>query len=115
SLNSREVDALGGVDAVMSRAQPAATVIVRRGPEGATIHAPGSEPLSIPSITVQAVDTSGAGDVHVGANLAGLARGLSWPDAVLLANRAAAYAVSRPGPAAGPTDEQLEVFRAGRW
>ena len=115
SLNAREVDALGGVDAVMKRAQPTATVIVRQGPEGATIHAPGSERVSIPSIKVEAVDTSGAGDVHVGANLAGLARGMSWPEAVLFANRAAAYAVSRPGPAAGPTDKQLEDFGAGRW
>jgi sugar/nucleoside kinase (ribokinase family) len=69
----------------------------------------------MPSITIHAVDTSGAGDVHVGANLAGLARGMSWPDAVLFANRAAAYAVSRPGPAAGPTERQLEDFGAGRW
>jgi ribokinase len=115
SLNAREVDALGGLDAVMSRAQPTATLIVRRGAQGATIHAPGSEPVAIPSIKVRAVDTSGAGDVHVGANLAGLARGMSWPEAVLFANRAAAYAVSRPGPAAGPTDRQLEDFGAGRW
>jgi ribokinase len=115
SLNAREVAALGGLDAVISRTQPAATVIVRQGPQGATIHAAGSAPVTIPAIKVQAVDTSGAGDVHVGANLAGLARGMSWPDAVMFANQAAAYAVSRPGPAAGPTDSQLEDFRAGRW
>jgi sugar/nucleoside kinase (ribokinase family) len=115
SLNAREVAALGGVGAVMGRVQPTATVIVRQGADGATIHAPGSTPVTMPSIKVQAVDTSGAGDVHVGANLAGLARGMSWPDAVLFANRAAAYAVSRPGPAAGPTERQLEDFGAGRW
>jgi sugar/nucleoside kinase (ribokinase family) len=115
SLNEREVGAVGGLDSLMSRVRPAATVIVRAGARGATIHAVGSEPLSIPSVPVQAVDTSGAGDVHVGANLAGLARGMSWPDAVLFANRAAAYAVSRPGPAAGPTDSQLSNFAAGRW
>jgi len=115
SLNAREVAELGGVEAVVNRAQPTATVIVRQGAEGAVIHAPGSAPVPIPSVQVHAVDTSGAGDVHVGACLAGLARGMAWPDAVLFANQAAAYAVSRPGPAAGPTDEQLEVFRTGRW
>jgi sugar/nucleoside kinase (ribokinase family) len=115
SLNAREVAALGGVGAVMGRVQPTATVIVRQGADGATIHAAGSAPVTMPSIKVQAVDTSGAGDVHVGANLAGLARGMGWPDAVLFANRAAAYAVSRPGPAAGPTERQLEDFGAGRW
>jgi sugar/nucleoside kinase (ribokinase family) len=93
-----------------------ATVIVREGGRGATIHRAGSQPESVPAVKLERpVDTSGAGDVHVGANLAGLARGLGWPDAVLLANRAAAYAVSRPGPASGPTDAELRDFGAERW
>ena len=70
----------------------------------------------IPAVALEsAVDTSGAGDVHVGASLAGLAQGLSWPNAVLLANRAAAYAVARAGPASGPTTAELKDFGAGRW
>jgi ribokinase len=115
SLNKREAEAMGGVEAAMTQVRPSATVIVRQGRDGATIRRAGSEPLAVPSVAVQAVDTSGAGDVHVGANLAGLARGMSWPDAVLFANRAAAYAVSRRGPAAGPTAAELEAFGAGRW
>ncbi len=115
SLNERELQAMGGLDSVMRRIGPATVVIVRRGAGGASIHTATSEPMAIPSVEVRAVDTSGAGDVHVGANLAGLARGMNWPEAVLFANRAAAYAVSRPGPAAGPTRDQLEEFRAGRW
>jgi sugar/nucleoside kinase (ribokinase family) len=115
SLNKRELEALGGLKQVTGRVRPATVVILREGPDGATIHGTGSSPVSVPSVRVQAVDTSGAGDVHAGATLAGLARGMSWPDAVLFANRAAAYAVSRPGPAAGPTDAELEKFSAGRW
>jgi ribokinase len=115
SLNRRETEAMGGVHAVMTRVRPSATVIVRQGPRGATIHTSGTEPLSVRSVAVEAVDTSGAGDVHVGATLAGLAQGLSFPEAVLLGNRAAAYAVSRRGPAAGPTAAQMEEFGAGRW
>lgn len=115
SLNKREVSAMGGIDAVMREVGPEATVIARQGAEGATIHTAGSSPVTIPSVAVPAVDSSGAGDVHVGANLAALARGMTWPDAVLFANRAAAYAVSRRGPAAGPTDQQMEAFGAGRW
>ena len=115
SLNKRELEGLGGLRQVTGRVRPATTVILREGPDGATIHRAGSSPEQVPSVRVQAVDTSGAGDVHVGATLAGLARGMSWPDAVLFANRAAAYAVSRSGPAAGPTDAELEKFRAGRW
>jgi len=115
SLNRRELDALGGLKPVMSLVRREATVVLREGPDGAAIHRAGSRPLTVPSVPVKAVDTSGAGDVHVGANLAGLARGMTWPDAVRLANRAAAYAVSRPGPAAGPTDEELREFGATRW
>ena len=101
SLNEREREMLGEVDVE--------TVVVRQGAAGATVHRRATSPVHVDALHVDAVaDTSGAGDVHVGANLAGLARGLEWPDAVLLANRAAAFAVSRRGPAAGPTWEQLE-------
>lgn len=52
-------------------------------------------------------DTTGAGDVHTGALMAGLAQGLNWRDAIDLANRAAAYSVTRTGGAWGPTSAQL--------
>ena len=116
SLNEREAEALGGVEAVSPRLAATATVIIRRGARGAILRQAGQEPLSIPAVQVQAaVDTSGAGDVHVGATLAGLAREMIWPEAVLFANRASAYAVSRRGPAAGPTAAQLREFGSGRW
>jgi sugar/nucleoside kinase (ribokinase family) len=108
SLNARECRALGDVSVE--------TVVIRHGAGGATIHRRGEPTGRVDAVHLEQVaDTSGAGDVHVGANLAGLARGLSWPDAVLLANRAAAYAVSRPGPASGPTVAQLEDFGRDRW
>ena len=103
SLNERESQALGEVDVE--------TVVVRQGAKGATLRRRGEEAIHVDAFHVESVeDTSGAGDVHVGATLAALARGLAWPDAVLLANRAAAYAVSRRGPASGPTDAELEIF-----
>jgi len=114
SLNEREVTLLGGLDAMAQAVRPEATIVLRRGSRGATIHSRGSAPVEVPAIRVAAVDTSGAGDVHVGACLAGLARGMSWPHALLFANQAAAYAVSRPGPAAGPTTAQLEAFVSDR-
>jgi sugar/nucleoside kinase (ribokinase family) len=45
------------------------------------------------------VDTNGAGDVHVGAFVAALARGLDPVEAVAAANTAAAAWVSLPGTA----------------
>jgi sugar/nucleoside kinase (ribokinase family) len=116
SLNEREAEALGGADGVMQQVRADATVVIRQGRLGAAIHEARFEWLQIPAVALDDVrDTSGAGDVHVGANLAGLGQGMSWRDAVLLANHAAAYAVSRDGPASGPTAAQLENFGAGRW
>ena len=108
SLNDRESKALGEIDVE--------TIVLRQGGDGATVRRRGQPPVHLEALRLESVaDTSGAGDVHVGANLAGLARGLGWTDAVQLANRAAAYAVSRSGPASGPTSAELENFQSGRW
>jgi len=108
SLNERESEALGPIDAP--------TIVLRQGRRGATIHSRGEADVHVDAVPLGSIaDTSGAGDVHVGATLAALAMGLSWPDAVLLANRAAAYSVSRAGPASGPTAAELDNFGADRW
>lgn len=115
SLNSREVVLLGGADALPGRLRPSAAVILRTGAEGASILSAGGARQTIPAVATRVIDSTGAGDVHVGAMLAGLARGLVLAEAVLLANRAAAYAVGQRGAAAGPTEDQLREFGAGRW
>jgi sugar/nucleoside kinase (ribokinase family) len=115
SLNAREAELLGGADRVLAACRRSAALILRSGASGASILRSGAPPVPVPAVETRIVDTTGAGDVHVGATLAGLARGLSLEDSVLLANRAAAYAVSTLGPAAGPTPGQLEKFGAGRW
>lgn len=57
-----------------------------------------------------AVDSNGAGDAHVGAFLALLGEGRNPLTAAQGANAAAAYAVSRRGPATAPTRSQLLGF-----
>ncbi len=105
SLNARE-HALLTTDP--SRQLGASTVVVRRdGPAGAQLLAPGHPPLVAPGYPVLARDTTGAGDVHVGAMLAGLAEGRDWAGALDLANRAAAVSVTRTGGATGPTLAEL--------
>lgn len=59
---------------------------------------------------MNAVDSNGAGDAHVGAFLALLGRGASPYDAARGANAAAALAVTRRGPATGPTSDELAAL-----
>lgn len=87
SLNEREAGLLD-----LRGLRPDAVVVVRQGAQGATIHRAGAQPVLVPATPLSTVaNTTGAGDTHVGANLAGLSRGLDWPEAVLFANRAAAH------------------------
>jgi ribokinase len=112
SLNAREAALMG---ARWAGLRPSASRILRSGAEGASILGLGGARQMVPAVATRVIDSTGAGDVHVGAMLAGLARGLHLAEAVLLANRAAAYAVGQRGPAAGPTEDKLNEFSAGRW
>jgi sugar/nucleoside kinase (ribokinase family) len=57
----------------------------------------------IPAHPVIPVDTNGAGDAHVGAFIAALARGEAPDRALRIANTAAALSTLLPGPATCPT------------
>jgi sugar/nucleoside kinase (ribokinase family) len=63
---------------------------------------------------VEAVDTTGAGDTHAGVFIAALADGLSPARAAARANAAAAYSVTRPGPATSPARAALDAWLADR-
>lgn len=82
------------------RAAPllAATVrrgaVVRLGADGCLLARRGAEPVHLPAPPVVAVDTNGAGDVHVGVFLAALARGLNPVEGARAANAAAGRAVA---------------------
>ena len=67
--------------------------------------------VRVPAPVVTAVDTTGAGDAHAGVFLAALADGLSPVAAAARANAAAAYAVTRHGPATAPTRAELDAWR----
>ena len=68
----------------------------------------------VPGFDVSVVDTNGAGDAHAGAFLAALAAGFPRAQAARRANAAAAIAVTRAGPATGPTASELDAFLASR-
>ncbi|HEX6444683.1 MAG TPA: PfkB family carbohydrate kinase, partial [Streptosporangiales bacterium] len=85
-----------------------AGVVLRLGADGCLLREAGGTTTPIPAPRVDAVDTNGAGDVHVGAFLAALSRGLDPVAACRRANAAAAYAVARYGPATAPTLAELD-------
>jgi sugar/nucleoside kinase (ribokinase family) len=92
----------------------AANIIVRAGAAGCYVALYGSSnAVHVRSRKVTAVDTTGAGDAHSGAFLAALAEGLPPLNAAARANAAAAFAVTRPGPATSPTSTELDAWLRG--
>ncbi len=67
--------------------------------------------LALPAHSVQAVDTTGAGDVFHAAFTLALARGVAAPDALRYAGAAAALKCTRTGGVRGaPTQRELDHF-----
>ena len=89
-----------------------ASVMVRTGAGGCVLAVRGEEMIRVPAPVVEAVDTTGAGDTHAGVFIAGLADGLSPARAAARANAAAAFSVTRPGPATSPTRAALDAWLA---
>jgi len=76
--------------------------VVREGADGCLVATRAAGPLHVPGVRAErVVDTNGAGDVHAGTFLAGLAAGLEPVVAAASANAAAAVAVASPGPGLG--------------
>jgi sugar/nucleoside kinase (ribokinase family) len=89
----------------------AANVLVRAGAAGCYVALlAASDAVHVRAPAVTAVDTTGAGDAHSGAFLAALADGLAPLGAAARANAAAAFAVTRPGPATAPARAQLDAW-----
>lgn len=89
-------------------------VLVRAGASGCYVGSRSPVVVEhVPAPAVTAVDTTGAGDAHAGVFLAALADGLSPVAAAARANAAAAYAVTRHGPATAPTRAELDAWWSG--
>ncbi|MFF3818084.1 PfkB family carbohydrate kinase [Streptomyces bluensis] len=117
SCNQREgrlltglADAHEAAVALAARLGPRTGVLLRADAAGCWLVPPGGEAQHLPGRRVTAVDSNGAGDAHTGAFLALLGHGLDPAAAVQGANAAAAFAVTRHGPATGPTLGELLDF-----
>lgn len=112
---SGETGPLGTASHIASRIATLLTansggVILRLGAAGCIVAEPGREVQAVPGITVDAIDTNGAGDTHVGAFIASLLAGLDPIASAQRANAAAAHSVTRAGPATAPTTRELELL-----
>jgi ribokinase len=86
------------------------TVIITLGRQGALVVTDDFE-RHIPSIVVEAVDTTGAGDVFNGALAFALSEGKGLADAVVFACRAAAISVTRLGAqSSAPYIKEMESY-----
>ncbi|RWH82907.1 MAG: ribokinase [Mesorhizobium sp.] len=102
-VNQSEAKALTGQGDMAAAAgalaaKGAGTVVITLGAEGCLVLGPNQAgPLRLPAPRVEALDTSGAGDVFCGCLAGGLAQGMSLTSALKFALAAAAIAVTRPG------------------
>lgn len=88
-------------------------VVLTLDRHGALLLERGGEPLAVPTVAREVYDVTGAGDMVLAALAAGRANGLSWPDAVRLANTAAGLEVEVFGVQPIPLDRiRREVARA---
>jgi sugar/nucleoside kinase (ribokinase family) len=84
--------------------------IVRSGADGCVVSQSKEQSDVVPGFRVESVDSNGAGDCHVGAFAARLAAGDTPLEAARIANAAAAWSITKRGPATGPTKFELEAF-----
>ncbi|MFI0909481.1 ribokinase [Streptomyces abikoensis] len=113
-VNEHEAELLSGLpdgtptDQVKAlRERGARSVVITLGGEGALV-LEAAEPIRIPGVPVEVIDTTGAGDAFTGALALRLARGATLEEAARFAVRVGAASVTRPGAQPSyPTAEEL--------
>lgn len=96
------------------RSNGIASVVITLGKDGVVL-ASQTGVAHFPAFKVDAVDTTGAGDTFVGALSVALVSEMAMGEAVQLAQRAAAFSVTRRGGQASmPNAGELAAFFAGR-
>ncbi len=98
--------------AAMEASFPNAKIVLTLGEKGSIYHL-GDDELYQPAFSVEAVDTTAAGDTFTGFFVAGLLKQYTVRDALVKASKAAAIAVTKPGAAMSiPFMSEVELFEA---
>lgn len=121
SANSAEAAVLCGIGdpasacaALAEKARPSGGAVVRAGRNGCFVSTGHGPAVHVAGFPVEAVDTNGAGDTHLGAFAAALSEGLLPEKAAEKANAAAALSTTRHGPATAPDSNEVKAFLASR-
>jgi D-beta-D-heptose 7-phosphate kinase/D-beta-D-heptose 1-phosphate adenosyltransferase len=88
-------------------------VLVTRGALGMMLVRPDAAPVSLPAVAREIFDVSGAGDTVAATFAAGVAMGMSMPDAMRVANVAAGIVVAKVGTATTSQEELLSELEIG--
>jgi len=114
SANRREATTLTGTDEAGTAARALAKnrtgAVVRCAAQGCWLGLGNGSAELVSGFHVEAIDSTGAGDAHVGAFIAALSSGYDARAAATLANGAAAITTTRFGPATAPGLEETLAF-----
>ncbi|TJU93417.1 MAG: ribokinase [Mesorhizobium sp.] len=110
-----EIAGQGDVEAVAARlladhCRHAAGVVIRSAAKGCHIRLADGTTRTVAGFKVDAIDTNGAGDTHIGAFVSALSRGAHPFEAARYANAAAAISVTRHGGSSAPNDHEIQEF-----
>lgn len=115
TTEAAEIAGLGDVETLARRlladhCPKAEGVVIRAGAKGCFVRLADGSAQTIPGFKVDAIDTNGAGDTHIGAFVSALSRGVPAFEAARYANAAAALSVTRHGGSSAPTDGEIQTF-----
>ena len=113
--SATEIREITGISDLESAAQEVAkfgpNVIVRTGRDGAILLDAATMTLTyLPTAEVSTIDTTAAGETHIGVMVATLSAGIEPPHAVAIANVAAALSTREDGASTCPNRSELSSF-----
>lgn len=101
---SNDVDLKKAAEIIFEKTH-AKALLITRGEAGMALFEHDKEPFFIPTVAREVFDVTGAGDTVVASLALGLAAGLSFIDAAILANQAAGIVVGKLGTATASPEE----------
>jgi len=115
AAEAAEIAGQGDVESLAARllaahCPQAAGVVIRSAAKGCHIRLADGTAQTVAGFKVDAVDTNGAGDTHIGAFVSALARGVQPFEAARYANAAAAISVTRHGGSSAPSHAEIQTF-----